>query len=1520
MAGDTSNFSAHEDRDPRNAEYEEGESDESNGDHSSTHDEGSTRFEHIRSLTRDSLPELSRIASVFSQGDQLSLPGDTQRDTLTGLRLGDAVLDPSHPQFDFFKWARKLMRLIEDEGIKRRRTGITFKNLSVYGSGSELQLQSTVSTPLMALFRFRETFGIGQKTQKRILKDFNGTIREGEMIVVLGRPGSGCSTFLKTICGETQGLVLGKDTVIHYNGIPQETFKKEFRGEAVYSAEDEHHFPHLTVGQTLEFAAACRTPAARVMGMTRNTFARHITKVVMAIFGLSHTANTKVGDDYVRGVSGGERKRVSIAELALSGAPVACWDNSTRGLDAATALEFTQALRVGADVMGGTQAVAIYQASQDIYDIFDKAIVLYEGHQIYFGPASAAKKYFEDMGWYCPPRQTTGDFLTSVTNPLERRVRQGFESRVPRTAQEFEQYWRQSQEFKDMQAEIEESEKVNPVGGSALGELREAHQQAQAKHVRPKSPYTISIAMQVKLCTIRAYQRLWNDKASTISRVAAQLIMSLIIGSLFFNTPHVTSSFFSKGSILFFAILLNALLSISEINTLYAQRPIVSKHASFAFYYACVEAFAGIVSDIPIKFIISSVFNLIIYFLGDLRREPGNFFIFFLFTFITTLTMSAIFRTLAAATKTISQALAFAGVMVLAIVIYTGFTIQRSYMHPWFEWISWINPVAYAFEAILVNEVHNQRYECADIVPPYGEGNNFQCPIAGAIAGERSVSGDAWVESQYGYKYSHIWRNLGIILAFQIFFYVIYLVATQMNTGSSSTAEFLVFRRGNVPKYMLEQKDEENNTSTRPDDVSAAAPGDTTNGQDKTNVLSPQTDIFTWRNVVYDITIKGEPRRILDHVSGWVRPGTLTALMGVSGAGKTTLLDALAQRISMGVITGDMLVNGKPLDPSFQRKTGYCQQQDLHLETTTVREALRFSAMLRQPKSVSKAEKYAFVEDVIKMLNMEVFAEAVVGNPGEGLNVEQRKLLTIGVELAAKPQLLLFLDEPTSGLDSQSSWAIVTFLRKLADSGQAVLSTIHQPSAILFQEFDRLLFLAKGGRTVYFGDIGQNSETLLKYFSDNGAEPCGPDENPAEYMLSIVGAGPSGKSTQDWPAVWNASREAREVQEELDRIHAERTKETTSESEQQPSVTEFAMPMSSQIYHVTLRVFQQYWRTPTYVWGKFLLGFMSAVFIGFSFYKQNSSSAGLQNTIFSIFMLTTIFTSLVQQIMPRFVTQRSLFEVRERPSRAYSWKAFLLANIIVEIPYQIILGIVVWASFYFPVFGKNQTAEQQGIFILYCVQFFIFASTFAHMVIAGLPDAETAGHIATTLFSLALVFNGVMQPPRALPGFWIFMWRVSPLTYTVGGLAATGLHGRVVDCAENEFAIFNPPAGSTCGQYLERYLAAGAPGRLYDPSATEACRYCPMKNADQFLSTSEIFWSQRWRNFGLGWAYIGFNVFAAVVLYYLLRVRSSKGKTRKWASVMKYYVLRVGSWVKALFMMRTGKTPQGKIHLNEKII
>jgi ATP-binding cassette subfamily G (WHITE) protein 2 (PDR) len=204
-----------------------------------------------------------------------------------------------------------------------------------------------------------------------------------------------------------------------------------------------------------------------------------------------------------------------------------------------------------------------------------------------------------------------------------------------------------------------------------------------------------------------------------------------------------------------------------------------------------------------------------------------------------------------------------------------------------------------------------------------------------------------------------------------------------------------------------------------------------------------------------------------------------------------------------------------------------------------------------------------------------------------GLNVEQRKRLTIGVELAAKPALLLFLDEPTSGLDSQTAWSICALLRKLADNGQAILCTIHQPSAILFQEFDRLLFLAKGGKTVYFGDIGKDSKVLTDYFERNGARKFGVDENPAEVMLEVIGAAPGSETSIDWPAVWNASPERAEVKSTLTELKA--TLSQNEVVEDQFALDPYAASFTVQLWTVLKRVFEQYWRTPEYLYSKTVL-------------------------------------------------------------------------------------------------------------------------------------------------------------------------------------------------------------------------------------------------------------------------------------------------------------------------------------------
>ena len=214
-------------------------------------------------------------------------------------------------------------------------------------------------------------------------------------------------------------------------------------------------------------------------------------------------------------------------------------------------------------------------------------------------------------------------------------------------------------------------------------------------------------------------------------------------------------------------------------------------------------------------------------------------------------------------------------------------------------------------------------------------------------------------------------------------------------------------------------------------------------------------------------------------------------------------MNTLAQRSAIGVVCGDMYLDARPLPKSISRRMAYVQQQDVHLPTSTVREALQITAELRGPSKMSLLEKHAYVEEVIDMLEMKDIAGALIGTPGAGLALEKRKRVTIGVELAAKPELVVFFDEPTSGLDSDSAFSIVSLMRKLSNAGQSILCTIHQPASQLILQFDNLLLLAPGGKVAYFGSIGSQGEIALDYFARYG-QAAGVGKNPAEYFISTV--------------------------------------------------------------------------------------------------------------------------------------------------------------------------------------------------------------------------------------------------------------------------------------------------------------------------------------------------------------------------------------------------------------------------------
>ncbi|KAL8703657.1 MAG: hypothetical protein Q9201_003169 [Fulgogasparrea decipioides] len=1362
------------------------------------------------------------------------------------------------------------------EEEKTRHVGLVFKNLTVKGMGLGAAVQPTLSDPFLGLPRLlTKLFSKGKSASSKppvrtLLNDFTGCVRPGEMLLVLGRPGAGCSTFLKVLANQRFGYESIRGDVT-YGGSDSKEMAKNYRGEIVYNPEDDLHYATLSVKNTLSFALKTRTPGkeSRNEGESRADYIKEFLRVVTKLFWIEHTLGTKVGNEFVRGVSGGEKKRVSIAEAMITRASTQCWDNSTRGLDASTALEYVESLRTLTNMAHISTLVALYQAGESLYECFDKVVLIDEGRCLYYGSAENAATYFEGLGFERPARWTTADFLTSVTDPHERQIKEGYEDRIPRSVEQFEHAYRKSDAYKKT---IEDTKDLE----QDLEAQRRERLGKQSKATKRKN-YNLPFYKQAIECTHRQFLIMFGDQLTLGGKWGGILFQALIVGSLFYNLPKTSAGVFPRGGVMFFLLLFNALLALAELTDAFSSRPILLKHKSFSFYRPAAYAIAQTVVDLPLVLVQVLIFDIVVYFMAGLARTPSQFFISVLFLFILTMSMYSFFRAIGSLVGSLDIATRITGVAIQALIVYTGYLIPPSKMHPWFKWLIWINPVQYGFEALMANEFYNLNIQCVppNLVPqgPNASAQYQSCTLQGSQPGSTIVRGSDYIRTAFTYEHSHLWRNFGIITAFWIFFVLLTMIGMEIQKPNAGGGAVTIFKRGQAPKSVERAmdggnvvEDEENAGAADREKLDLEDSSSSESGKMVKGVAKNES-VFTWQNVHYRIPVDKGHRELLSEVQGYVRPGKLTALMGASGAGKTTLLNTLAQRINFGVVTGDFLVDGRPLPKSFQRATGFAEQMDVHEPTATVREALRFSAKLRQPKEVPIAEKYEYCERIIDLLEMRSIAGATIGKIGEGLNQEQRKRVTIGVELASKPELLLFLDEPTSGLDSGAAFNIVRFLRKLADSGQALLVTIHQPSSVLFEHFDELLLLKSGGRVVYHGPLGKDSRQLIHYFESNGAKKCDPAANPAEYMLEAIGAGDPNYKGKDWGDVWAASPEHEERSREIQQMIADRRNApTTSQTDDN---REFAMPLGTQVYAVVKRSFVSYWRTPNYMIGKFVLHIFTGLFNSFTFYHVGNSQIDMQSRLFSVFLTLTISPPLIQQLQPKFLDFRNIYQSREANSKIYSWVALVTGATLPELPYSIVAGTLYFICWWFPALGRGATPFATGYTWMMMMLFEVFYVGFGQAIASFAPNQLLASILVPLFFLFVVCFCGVVVPYAGLPYFWrSWMYYLTPFRYILEGWLGVAVHNRPVICEDSELARFSAPPGQTCETYTQAFIAQA--GGYVQTGANGICEFCQYKNGDEFARGFNVYYSEKWEDYGVFFAFCVFNfivVFVASWLY-----------------------------------------------------
>ena len=1385
---------------------------------------------------------------------------------------GQSTLD-SESVFDLETALRGDLHAYNEAGIRPKHIGAYWDDLVVKGVGGKANYVDTfpdafinfvdVITPAMKLL------GLGRKpVETTLLHGFQGVCKPGEMVLVLGKPGSGCTTFLKAIANQRYGYTSVTGDVL-YGPWTSKEFDR-YRGEAVYNAEDDLHHPTLTVEQTLGFALDTKMPAKLPGNMSKTEFKEHVVTTLLKMFNIEHTRKTVVGNHFVRGVSGGERKRVSIAEMMITKACILSWDNSTRGLDSSTALDFVKSLRVQTNLYKTTTFVSLYQASENIYNLFDKVMVIDEGRQVYFGPAKEARSYFEGLGFSPRPRQTTPDYVTGCTDEWERQYAPGYsEENAPNSPDTLLEAFKKSKYQKSLESEMAEY-KV------ALDEQQEKHDDFQVAVKESKrgssnrSVYQVGFHLQIWALMKRQFTLKIQDRFNLTLSWVRSIVIAIVLGTLYLNLGKTSASAFSKGGLLFVALLFNAFQAFSELAGTMMGRAIVNKHKAYAFHRPSALWIGQIIVDQAFAATEIMVFSIIVYFMTGLIRDAGAFFTFYLMILSGNIAMTLFFRIIGCVSPDFDYAIKFAVVLITLFVTTSGYLIQYDAQKVWLRWIYWINVLGLAFSGMMINEFSRIDMECtADSLIPSGQDvyNNIShqvCTLAGSTGGSTFISGSEYISQAYSYLPGDLWRNWGIIMALIVFFLIMNIVLGEVVRYGMGGNTAKVFTKPNKERKALNQALTQKRETRRAD----------RSNEQGSDLKMTSESILTWENLNYDVPVPGGTRRLLNNVNGYVRPGELTALMGASGAGKTTLLDVLAARKNIGVITGDVLVDSAKPGKQFQRSTSYAEQLDLHEPTQTVREALRFSADLRQPYETPIPERHAYVEEIISLLEMEEIADAIIGTAEDGLTVEQRKRVTIGVELAAKPELLLFLDEPTSGLDSQSAFNIVRFLKKLAAAGQAILCTIHQPNAALFENFDRLLLLERGGRTVYFGDIGEDAHILRAYLQRHGAEAA-PTDNVAEFMLEAIGAGSAPRvGDRDWGDIWDESPELVEAKAAIQQMKQER--QAVARNSNPELEKEYASPLLHQLKVVNARMFRAFWRSPNYLFTRLFNHVAVAGITGLTYLQLDESRTSLQNKVFVMFQITVLPALIMAQVEVMFHIKRSIF-FREASSKMYSPVSFATAITLAEMPYSILCAVVFYLPLYFmPGFQTDPSrAGYQFLMILFTE---IFAISMGQGLASLTPSARISSQFDPFIIITFALFCGVTIPYPQMPGFWkAWLYQLDPFTRLIGGAVTTALHGLKVKCKSTELNIFSAPDNMTCGEYMMPFFEAGGGGYLVS-NETQECEYCAYKSGDQFYEPLNLSFDNRWRDLGIYACFMASNLiilFMAVSLLHISPITSA---------------------------------------------
>ncbi|KAG7017438.1 Pleiotropic drug resistance protein 2-like protein [Cucurbita argyrosperma subsp. argyrosperma] len=1267
------------------------------------------------------------------------------------------------------KFLRRIRERSDRVGIETPKIEVRFQNLSVEGDvyvGSRA-LPTLLNAALNTLESLLGLIGLAPSKKRKIhiLRGLNGIIKPSRMTLLLGPPSSGKTTLLLALSGKLDHNLKESGKVTYcghelHEFVPQRT--------CAYIGQHDLHCGEMTVRETLDFSGRCLGVGTRYQLLTELTRrekeagikpdpeidafmkaisvsgqkASLVTDYVLKILGLEVCADILVGDEMRRGISGGQKKRVTTGEMLVGPAKALFMDEISTGLDSSTTFQICKSMRQMVHIMDVTMVISLLQPAPETYNLFDDIILLSEGQIVYQGPRDKVLEFFEFMGFRCPERKGVADFLQEVTSKGDQ-----------------EQYWyKKNQSYRFISVpDFLQGFKSFSIGQQLASDLDVPYDKSRAHPAAlVMEKYGLSKWELFRACYSREVLLMKRNAFIYVFKTVQITIMSIIAMTVFLRTEMQVGTVTGGGKFLgalFFSLMNIMFNGMAEMALTLFRLPVFFKQRDFLFYPAWAFSLPIWLLRIPLSLAESGIWILLTYYTIGFAPAPSRFFKQFLAFFATHQAALSLFRLMAAIGRALVIASTLGTFALLIVFLLGGFIIDRENIGPWIIWGFYISPMMYGQNAIVINEFLDERWSKKNT------DNRINEPTVGKVL--LASRGFFKEESWY-------WICIAALFGFNLLFNILFTIAlTYLNPLADAKALIC----------MDEDKKKRKNNGSNAQEIVADLDPLQRGGM----VLPFQPLSLAFNHVNYYVDMPTEMKmhgiekdrlQLLDDVSGAFRPGVLTALVGVSGAGKTTLMDVLAGRKTSGYIEGSICISGYPKKQStFARVSGYCEQTDIHSPHVTVYESLLFSAWLRLSSNVDTETRRMFVEEVMELIELDALRNALVGLPGvDGLSTEQRKRLTIAVELIANPSII-FMDEPTSGLDARSAAIVMRTVRNTVDTGRTVVCTIHQPSIDIFEAFDELLLLKHGGQMIYAGPLGQRSCKLIEYFEAIPGIPKIEDgQNPATWMLEVTAPQIEAQLNINLAETFAKSPAYQRNQELILELS---TPAPGSKDLNFP--TEYSQPFFSQCKACFWKQHRSYWRHSQYNAIRFFITIVIGILFGLIFWNKGQKLAKEQDVLnvmgaiySAVIFLGATNASSVQSVV---AIERTVF-YRERAAGMYSALPYAFAQVAIETVYVSVQSLIYCVIIYSMIGFEWKV----GKFLLFCYLVFMcftYFTLYGMMVVAVTPGHHIAAVVMSFFLGFWNLFTGFLIPRPAIPIWWRWYYWANPVAWTIYGIVAS---------------------------------------------------------------------------------------------------------------------------------------------------